>query len=237
MKSIGAAVFFVVDKIDILKKVPIFGDLSDSDLRSIVDKMVSHTYKKGQIILMEDSIGEHCFFLTRGKVKITRLSSDGREVILALLASGDFFGEMSLLDGESRSANVVALENTKALTLNMEDFLTALEMYPKVAINLLRELAVRLRKSDEQIASLSLSDAERRIALSLLRIAEEQGIIHQGHVTVNPLPFQQDIANMAGTSRETVSRTYGLLEADGYIDRDGRKLVIMDYDRFLSDFS
>ena len=154
-----------------------------------------------------------------------------------MLASGDFFGEMSLLDGESRSANVVALENTKALTLNMEDFLTALEMYPKVAINLLRELAVRLRKSDEQIASLSLSDAERRIALSLLRIAEEQGIIHQGHVTVNPLPFQQDIANMAGTSRETVSRTYGLLEADGYIDRDGRKLVIMDYDRFLSDFS
>ena len=105
-----------MDKIDILKSVPIFSDLSDSDLGSIVDKMIPHTFKKGQIILMEDRIGEHCFFLTLGRVKITRLSSDGREVILALLGIGDFFGEMSLLDGEARSANVVALEKTKVLT-------------------------------------------------------------------------------------------------------------------------
>ncbi|SVA83702.1 uncharacterized protein METZ01_LOCUS136556 [marine metagenome] len=226
-----------MDKIDILKSVPIFSDLSDSDLGSIVDKMIPHTFKNGQIILMEDRIGEHCFFLTLGRVKITRLSSDGREVILALLGIGDFFGEMSLLDGEARSANVVALEKTKVLTLNIADFLDPLEIYPKVAINLLRELAIRLRKSDEQIASLSLSDAERRIALSLLRVAEEQGTIRHGHVTINPLPYQQDIANMAGTSRETVSRTYGLLEDDGYIQRDGRKLVIPDYDRFLVDFT
>jgi len=232
-----ADVSFIVDKVNILKSVSIFSDLSDSDLSSILDKMVQHTFKKSQIILMEDRIGEHCFFLTHGRVKITRLSSDGREVILALLGKGEFFGEMSLLDGEARSANVVALERTEALTLNVADFMNTLEIYPKVAINLLCELAVRLRKSDEQIASLSLSDAERRIALSLLRVAEEQGTIRHGHVTINPLPYQQDIANMAGTSRETVSRTYGLLEDDGYIQRDGRKLVIPDYDRFLVDFT
>ena len=232
-----ADVSFIVDKVNILKSVSIFSDLSDSDLSSILDKMVQQTFKNGQIILMEDRIGEHCFFLTHGKVKITRLSSDGREVILALLGKGEFFGEMSLLDGEARSANVVALERTEALTLNVADFMNTLEIYPKVAINLLCELAVRLRKSDEQIANLSLSDAERRIAVSLIRLAEEQGTIHQGHVTIDPLPYQQDIANMAGTSRETVSRTYGLLAEDGYIHRDGRKLVIPDYDRFLIDFN
>ena len=154
-------------KIEVLKTVPIFSDLSESDLKSVVNKMVSNSYKKGHVILEEDSIGDVCYFLTRGRVKITRVSSDEREVILALLGPGDFFGEMSLLSGEVRSANVVTLEKTKALTLNTEDILGTLELYPKVAINLLRELAIRLQKSDEQIASLSLSDAERRIAMSI----------------------------------------------------------------------
>ena len=224
-------------KIDILKEVPIFGDLSESDLQSVVVNMESQSYKKGRIILKEDSVGEHCYFLIRGRVKITRMSSDGREVILALLGPGDFFGEMSLLSGESRSANVIALEKTKAMTLNTEDFLNTLELHPKVAIGLLRELAIRLQKSDEQIASLSLSDAERRIAITLLRIAEEQGTIHQGNVTIDPLPSQQDVANMAGTTRETVSRTYRLMEEDGYVKREGRKLIILNFKRFLSDFS
>ena len=224
-------------KIDILKEVPIFGDLSESDLQSVVVNMESQSYKKGRIILKEDSVGEHCYFLIRGRVKITRMSSDGREVILALLGPGDFFGEMSLLSGESRSANVIALEKTKAMTLNTEDFLNTLELHPKVAIGLLRELAIRLQKSDEQIASLSLSDAERRIAITLLRIAEEQGTIHQGNVTIDPLPSQQDVANMAGTTRETVSRTYRLMEEDDYVKREGRKLVILYFKRFLSDFS
>ena len=158
-------------------------------------------------------------------------------MILALLGPGDFFGEMSLLTGEVRSANVVALEKTKALLLNTEDFLKTLEKYPKVAINLLRELAIRIQKSDKQIVSLSLSDAERRIAISILRVAEEQGMIYHGNVTIDSLPSQQDIANMAGTTRETVSRTYRFLVEDGYIHRIGKKLIILDFKRFVKDFS
>ena len=224
-------------KIEVLKTVPIFSDLSESDLKSVVNKMVSQSYKKGHVILEEDSTGDHCYFLTRGRVKITRVSSDEREVILALLGPGDFFGEMSLLSGEARSANVVTLEKPKALTLNTVDFLGTLELYPKVSINLLRELAIRLQKSDEQIASLSLSDAERRIAISILRIAEEQGTIQHGNVTIDPLPSQQDIANMAGTTRETVSRIYKLLVEDGHVQRISKKLIIVDFKRFLKDFS
>ena len=224
-------------KIEVLKTVPIFSDLSESDLKSVVNKMVSQSYKKGHVILEEDSTGDLCYFLTRGRVKITRVSSNEREVILALLGPGDFFGEMSLLSGEARSANVVTLEKTKALTLNTEDFLGTLELYPKVAINLLRELAIRLQKSDEQIASLSLSDAERRIAISILRIAEEQGTIQHGNVTIDPLPSQQDIANMAGTTRETVSRIYKLLVEDGHVQRISKKLIILDFKRFLKEFS
>ena len=198
-----------------LQNVPIFSDLSDSDLKKISDKMVSRFYEKGKMILLEESQGETFFIILSGVVKVTRLSDDGREVILAILGESDFFGEMSLLTGEVRSANVVALEKTKALLLNTEDFLKTLEKHPKVAINLLRELAIRIQKSDKQIVSLSLSDAERRIAISILRVAEEQGMIYHGNVTIDPLPSQQDIANMAGTTRETVSRTYRFLVEDG----------------------
>jgi CRP-like cAMP-binding protein len=95
--------------------------------------------------------------------------------------------------------------------------------------------AFKLRGAFNKVAS--LSDAERRIAITLLRIAEEQGTIHQGNVTIDPLPSQQDVANMAGTTRETVSRTYRLMEEDGYVKREGRKLIILYFKRFLSDFS
>ena len=142
-----------------------------------------------------------------------------------MLNEGDFFGEMSLLDGKSRSANVIALEKTEVLTLNRKDFLIVLQEYPKIAIQLLKELASRLRKSDRQIASLSLSDAEKRIALCIIRFADERGIIRNGRVSIAKIPIQQDIANMAGTSRETVSRALNVLEKEQLIDRNGRELV------------
>jgi len=164
------------------------------------------------------------------------MSNDGREVILSILNDGDFFGEMSLLDGEFRSANVIALDDTDVLTLNRKDFLAVLSEYPKIAIQLLKEMAHRLRISDRQIASLSLSDAEKRIALCILRIADEQGVIKKGQVNIPKAPIQQNIANMSGTSRETVSRALKLLEKQGYVERNGRELIIQNYNQFVKEF-
>ncbi len=226
-----------MSKTDHLRNVPIFTDLSDSDLTKISTKMVSREYEKGQIILLEESMGETFFIITRGTVKVTRLSDDGREVILAMLGESDFFGEMSLLDGEGRSANIVANENAEVMTLSRRDFLECLESYPKIAIALLEELAVRLRKSDQQIESLSLSDSEHRIGITLIRLAEEQGTIKRGNVIVHNLPFQQDIANMAGTSRETVSRTLKLLEDKKLVKRDGSDITIYNFSAFRESFS
>lgn len=226
-----------MSKTDHLRNVPIFTDLSDSDLTKIATKMVSREYEKGQIILLEESMGETFFIITRGTVKVTRLSDDGREVILAMLGESDFFGEMSLLDGEGRSANIVANENAEVMTLSRRDFLECLESYPKIAIALLEELAVRLRKSDQQIESLSLSDSEQRIGITLIRLAEERGTIKRGNVIVHNLPFQQDIANMAGTSRETVSRTLKLLEDKKLVKRDGSDITIYNFSAFRESFS
>lgn len=223
-------------KIELLQSVALFWDLSEEELGYISQKMIARHYETGKFIFLEDSEGEQCFFVVQGSVKVTRLSKDGREVILAMLNEGEFFGEMALLDGESRSANVIALEETEVLTLNREDFLVVLHDYPQIAIQLLKEMAHRLRKSDRQIASLSLSDAEKRIALCIIRFADEQGIIKRGQVSIPKMPIQQDIANMAGTSRETVSRAINLLEKEHFIKRQGRELLILDYKQFIKEF-
>ena len=226
-----------MDKLSLLQSVPIFSDLSPSDLKTIADRMIQRTYTKGQMILLEDDLGQTFFVIGGGSVKITRLSDDGREVILAMLGESDFFGEMSLLDGAGRSANVVSLEASEVLTLARNDFLEILHEYPKISISLLEELTQRIRKSDQQIESLSLSDVEQRIGITLIRLAEELGTIKQGNVKINNLPYQQDVANMAGTSRETVSRTYKLLEEKGLLTREGRKLTIYNFNQFTKTFS
>ena len=226
-----------MDKLSLLQSVPIFSELSPSDLNKIAERMVQRAYTKGQMILLEDDLGQTFFVIAEGSVKITRLSDAGREVILAMLGESDFFGEMSLLDGAGRSANVVALEESEVLTLARNDFLDILQQYPKISISLLEELTQRIRKSDQQIESLSLSDVEQRIGITLIRLAEELGTIKQGSVKIKNLPYQQDIANMAGTSRETVSRTFKLLEEKGLVTREGRKLTIYNFNQFTKTFS
>jgi CRP-like cAMP-binding protein len=226
-----------MNKDTLIQTVPLFSDLSETSLKVITDKMVARSYGKEKMILIEESAGETFFLISEGTVKITRMSDDGREVILAILGEGDFFGEMALLDGEGRSANVVALEDAEVLTLQRSDFLDILERFPKIAIHLLKELTTRIRHSDQQIESLSLSGAEQRIALVLIRLAEEMGQIKEGTVTIEHIPYQQDIANMAGTSRETVSRVYKMLEDKNQIMREGKILKIIDFSLFSRQFT
>ena len=215
--------------IDFLKSVNIFSDLSESELNSIQEICKTRKYPKNSMIILEEEMGDVVFIVMSGTVKITRVNDEGKEVILAMLGSGEVFGEMAILDGESRSANALSQENCEVVTINREDFLNLLKTNNKVSLNLMTEFAIRLRKSDQQIEALSLDDAEHRIGVSILNLAEELGVIRQGVVTVDNLPYQQDIANMAGTSRETVSRVMKTFEDRGLITKTGHKLSIPDY--------
>ena len=221
----------------LLKSLPLFSELGDDELVEIWKLVQTRSYKKSNIILFEEDPGDSLFIIKEGKVKITRLSEEGKEVILSILGEGEFFGEMSLLDGESRSANVIALADSEVFILKREDFLNILTDNPQITISLLEELAYRIRKSDQQIEYLSLADAENRVAMTLLRIAEESGTFKMGKVTIEELPMQQDMANMSGTSRETISRMLSDFTEKKYIDRKGKKLIILDYEKFRSDFT
>lgn len=220
-----------------LKLIPLFSEMREEDLQQIINMSVRQVYKKDNMVLIEEEIGSTMFIILSGRVKISRISDEGREVILSILVDGDFFGEMAILDGQTRSANAVTLEDTEMMIIRRENFLQILHDHPQVAINLLKELAHRLRRSDSQIKSLSLQNAMGKVASTLLRIADDSGIIKQGRVEIAHLPPQQDLANMAGTSRETISRVIKSLGQLGYVKKEGSKLIIPDYDRFRQDFS
>ncbi len=224
-------------KIKELRKIPIFYRLNDDSLKYISQIVSTRVYDKGEVILLEEDTGNNLYLIKSGRVKVTRINSDGDEVILTMLGEGEFFGEMAIFGGVTRSANVTALEKSEVLILTRQDFLSLLKKHPDISIYLLEEMASRLRKSDQLIKDLSLSNAEHKIAMSIVRLSEELGKIKQGQVEIEDFPYQKDIANMAGTSRETVSRTLKKFEKKGYIEKKGRKLIIFDYHKFVEEFS
>ena len=220
------------DEIIFLRSVPFFADLEEKDLQKIVKLGTRQKYKKGNIVLLEQESGAALFVIVSGKVKVVRMDEDGREVILSMFGPGEFFGEMSLLDGQARSASVVATVKSELFMIHRRDFLEALHEFPLVAISLLAELAMRLRKADMQIKSLSLKDAAGRVANVILILADDVGVFRKGKVEIDDLPLQQDIANMAGTSRETVSRMIHYFSKCNEVQIKGNKLFINDYEAF-----
>lgn len=224
----------IAKAMEFIRNVPFFAELEDSELLKIVRVGVRKKYTKGNIILLEQDTGAALFVIISGKVKIVRTSDDGREVILSILGENEFFGEMSLLDGMARSASVVAMSKVELFTIHRQDFLNLLQTVPAVTLALLTELTMRLRKADSQIKSLSLRDSTGRVANVILQLADSIGMIRKGRVEITELPVQQDLANMAGTSRETISRVVHMLIKKGYLEMRGNKLIINDYEKFKS---
>lgn len=218
--------------IDFLKNIPIFSELDDETLQKIYKSGLVQNFRKNSVILSEEDAGSAMFFIVEGKVKVSRSSGDGKEVILAILNESDFFGEMAILDGMARSATVTAVEDSKLFIIQRAEFLELLRNFPEVSISLLQELSRRLRAATMKIKALSLKDAEGKVATVLLQIADEVGKIRQGIVEIDDLPYQQELANMAGTSRETISRTLHSFAKKGMIELEGSKVKILDYEKF-----
>lgn len=222
---------------DFLKYVPIFSELDDPTLEQISKLGTKRSFEKESVILFEHEIGSALFVIVSGKVKVSRVSDDGKEVILTILGDSDFFGEMAILDGLTRSANVTAMDDTELFIIQRKDFLELLHSHPEVSIALLQELTQRLRAADMKIKSLSLKDAEGKVATVILQLADDIGKIKQGTVEIEKLPFQHDLANMAGTSRETISRTLHSFAKKGLVELDGSKLRILNYEKFKEQYS
>jgi CRP-like cAMP-binding protein len=138
----------MVENNDFLKYVPIFSELNDATIEQISKIGIRKTFKKDSVVLFEHETGSALFVIVEGKVKISRVSDDGREVILTILNDSDFFGEMAILDGLSRSANVTAMEDSELYIIQRNDFIGLLQTHPEISIALLKELTQRMRGAD-----------------------------------------------------------------------------------------
>lgn len=220
---------------NILKSIPLFSSLNDTELDAIQKLSVIKKYPRDQIILLEDEEGDSLFIIIKGKVKVVTYSENGKEVIFSILSDNDFFGDMSLLDGKPRSASIVTMTGTTIQMIRRPEFNRLLVDHPRIALRLLEVLAGRLRKADERIESLALLDVSGRIAGVLLQLAEERGITQDNQVLIKGRPTHQELANMVGTTRETVTRVLKQLENKSYISMSGKDVLILNADSFKND--
>ena len=175
----------------LLSNVPLFEELEGKDLDAIAKVAISRSYSKGSIIILAEEEGDTLFIISQGQVKVSIVSEAGREAILALLGEGAVFGELSLLDGKPRSANVVATKATNLYMVRRSDFLQLLYKVPQIAVGLLAELASRLRKTDRKIEGLALLDVTSRISETLLQLADEQGEEQKTGIMLKNRPSHQ----------------------------------------------
>lgn len=208
---------------DFLSTVPLFRSLVPNEVAAFSQLAREKSYPKGSVILFEDDPGDSLFVVREGRVKVVLVAEDGREVILGILGSGEYFGELALIDDQPRSAHVVAMEDSTLLVLRREDFRRRVEQSPQVAWALLIDLSRRLRRADDKIGSLVLLDVPGRIARVILDAAAEGG----SDVIERPLTHQT-IAHVIGASRETVSRAMREFVESGWISTDRRRIRVTD---------
>lgn len=207
-----------------LRTIPLFKDVDDDDLRVMEAVAIEKHVPKGQVVLTEGEVGDSLYTIASGRVKVFIGDEDGREIILKILGPGDFFGEMSLIDSQPRSASVSTLEASTFRVLSHQDFEMCLERAPRIGSTVMQALAKRLRDADRKISTLALMDVYGRVANTLLELA----INSNGKLIVGEKLSQQDIANMVGASREMVNRILKDLSDRGYISVEQKTITIHD---------
>jgi len=198
------------------KKVYLFSELNDSELDAITALATTHHFAKHNVVVQEGERGEALYIILEGSVKISTYSCDGREVILSLLESGAFFGEMSLLDKQPRSANVTTLEATTIVQIRRKHFEHLLLKMPNITIKLLTEVVRRLRRTSLILERISTMDVPHRLYSYLQDFCERFGESHNKKMRVQ-LPTHQLIADQLSTSRETISRAISSLKKEKII--------------------
>jgi CRP-like cAMP-binding protein len=214
----------MLSSLDLIRRVPLFSMLTDSQALAVSDAVVKRRFKRGEVIVEQGKKSNALFILLNGRARVLTADSRGREVILAALQSGDHIGEMSLIDNEPHSATVRADVQTDVLMLGRLEFARCLPENTSMAYAIMRGLVQRLRHADRKIESLALMDVYGRVARALLEFTSEGP---EGELLIREKISRQDIAKMVGASREMVSRVMKDLEERGFIQTQENGSIIV----------
>ena len=210
----------------LLKELPVFKSLSGNYLSQLAKDFIVFQVKKGETVFYQSDSSTDLYIVLEGAVRASLLNQDGQELVLAAFDKGDFFGEMSLLDGKPRSATMIAVEDSALGMLKREKFLTAVKNDPMIAIDLLSALVQRLRMADGMIESLAFLDVSQRLMELLLQIAKAEGEKDKsGFFRIKKLTHKE-LAARIGASREAISKVIKVLAFRDVVREDGDSFLI-----------
>src|SRR5471032_817686 len=215
----------------LLKKVPLFAEFSDADLVAVASLAQTRRYAKPAVLVYEGDPGDALFIVTAGNVAVTRVSNDGKETILSILKDGDFFGEMGVLDASPRSATIKALRDVEVAILARKEFLDLLVKSPHMSLSLVLALSARLRATNQAIQAAAYQDIRTRLASLLINLEKNFGEASEGGIRLTLRLTNQEMANMIGTTRETVNRMLNRFWDEKMIDMRTANIIIADHDR------
>ena len=213
---------------DLLQKVPLLAALTPADRESLAAAVTRRRYRRAETIFQKDEPGHSVYIVERGSVRIYVPSPQGNDLVLAVLGAGDFFGDLSLLDGRPRSASAAATSDTTLLALERIDFIALITSRPEAAMAVLEAVSRRLRETDEMAADLAFLDVPGRLAKKLLDLAASNGVRKSSGVLIDLAVTQEELANMIGVTRESVNRNLSDFKKMGLVTNQGRKIIVKD---------
>ena len=211
-----------------LQLVPFFNKLAPSDIETLAQRLVIRRFSAGQIIFHHGDPGGLLYIISRGRIKVTHATPDGQEALLAIMGTGDFFGELALLDDSPRSATVEAMETTETLTLHRDDFIRFINNNPSFSLHVLQTMAQNIRRMNNQISDIFFLDLPARLARSLLNLAEQHGKETPEGVIIEISLTQTDLAEMTGATRVSINKALGRFRRSKWVKTKGRKFTILD---------
>ncbi len=216
------------DTAQLLRRVPVFSTLGDDDLARVIEVTVPRRFDPGEVVFREGDESDTCYVVRSGHARAIRAHSDGRSITLATFGPGDIFGELAMFDNERRSATIEAIGKTEAIAILGGDMRRLLRQHPDIAVKLIGALGRRLRETNERLARQSFQTVQSRVAAVLAQLvaaARSEGA-PDGDVLITST--QADLAQLAGSSRESASRFLAVLERAGIITQGRGKLIVHD---------
>lgn len=222
------------NNIDALKKLPIFSQLKAEELKKILSITNIKNYKKGSVIFMEGDKGEAFYFIKSGKIKISKSSKDGKELILNIYGENNVFAEVTIFNDINYPATAEVLEDASVGVIRNIDLEKLIRYNADMGLNLIKILSKRLFNAQMKLKQLALNDAYFRTADVLIRLSQNLARQRNGEIELNLELSRQELANMIGTARETVSRVLSRFKKEGSIDIIGKKIIIKDIEKLKS---
>ncbi|GAB6086762.1 Crp/Fnr family transcriptional regulator [Alkaliphilus crotonatoxidans] len=210
------------------KKVPLFSELNEVEIKKIVQLIIRKRYKKGEIALLQGNQLDGLYVINKGKIKIFKYTKEGKEQILYFLSEGDFFGELSLLESEEIGFNVEAMEPVEICLIRKKDFEVILKNNNEITLKILQVISSRLSKLENLVQSLGTKDVEARIAQMLLDLTNKFGKNKDNRIELSIPLTREDMANYIGVTRETISRKLSIMQEEGILKLVGNKKIIID---------